>query len=213
MGTDHPAHVAAFLAEVLGGPTTYSVKHGGHPRIIRLLLDRHLTQVKRRRWVELLLATADELDMPNDPEFRSALVSYLEWGSRLAVINSQPGAVASNRSTAIGSLPTLPASAYRDRTVMEAFPFVGANTHTELPPLPYALTTARHSSKRALRNLCSTSARSRSLESSWPSSHMSRSPPSGVTRGMASRKLSNTGKRSRSSFPMERSAACTRPAP
>ncbi|HEY3493336.1 MAG TPA: hypothetical protein VGK73_01565 [Polyangiaceae bacterium] len=30
--------------------------------------------------------------MPGDPEFRSALVSYLEWGTRLAVVNSQPGA-------------------------------------------------------------------------------------------------------------------------
>jgi hemoglobin len=30
--------------------------------------------------------------MPDDPEFRSALVGYLEWGSRLAVINSQAGA-------------------------------------------------------------------------------------------------------------------------
>jgi hemoglobin len=30
--------------------------------------------------------------MPDDPEFRSALVGYLEWGSRLAVINSQSGA-------------------------------------------------------------------------------------------------------------------------
>lgn len=29
--------------------------------------------------------------MPDDPEFRSALVGYLEWGSRLAVINSQAG--------------------------------------------------------------------------------------------------------------------------
>ena len=26
--------------------------------------------------------------MPDDPEFRSAIVGYLEWGSRLAVINS-----------------------------------------------------------------------------------------------------------------------------
>ena len=40
----------------------------------------------------LLLDTADELNIPDDPEFRSALVGYLEWGSRLAVINSQPGA-------------------------------------------------------------------------------------------------------------------------
>jgi hemoglobin len=27
--------------------------------------------------------------MPDDPEFRSALVGYLEWGSRMAVKNSQ----------------------------------------------------------------------------------------------------------------------------
>jgi len=94
MGRDHPAHVAAFLAEVLGGPASYSAEHGGHPHMIRQHLNRHLTQDKRRRWVELLLSTADELALPDDPEFRSALVGYLEWGSRLAVINSQPGAVA-----------------------------------------------------------------------------------------------------------------------
>jgi len=92
MSPEHPAHVAAFLAEVLGGPADYSAAHGGHPHMIRQHLNRHLTQDKRRRWVELLLDTADELAMPDDPEFRSALVGYLEWGSRLAVINSQPGA-------------------------------------------------------------------------------------------------------------------------
>jgi hemoglobin len=91
MGVDHPAHVAAFLAEVLGGPRKYSDEHGGHPHMIQRHLDRHLTQEQRRRWVGLLLESADELSMPDDPEFRSALVGYLEWGSRLAVINSQPG--------------------------------------------------------------------------------------------------------------------------
>ena len=37
-----------------------------------------------------LIPTVDEnFDrLPSDPEFRSALVAYLEWGSRLAVINS-----------------------------------------------------------------------------------------------------------------------------
>lgn len=94
MDGEHPAHVAAFLGEVFGGPAAYSERHGGHPHMIRQHLNRHLSQAQRRRWVELLLATADELAMPDDPEFRSALVGYLEWGSRLAVINSQPGAVA-----------------------------------------------------------------------------------------------------------------------
>lgn len=92
MGADHPAHVAAFLAEVLGGPAAYTERHGGHPHMIQQHLNRHLTQAQRRQWVGLLLDTADELAMPDDPEFRSALVGYLEWGSRLAVINSQPGA-------------------------------------------------------------------------------------------------------------------------
>jgi hemoglobin len=92
MGADHPAHVAAFLAEVLGGPRLYSSERGGHPHMVQMHLNRHLSQDQRKRWVALLLDTADELGMPDDPEFRSALVGYLEWGSRLAVINSQPGA-------------------------------------------------------------------------------------------------------------------------
>lgn len=92
MGADHPHHVAVFLAEVLGGPAGYSERHGGHPRMIRQHLNRHLSQEQRRQWMGLLLDTADELGLPDDPEFRSALVGYLEWGSRLAVINSQPGA-------------------------------------------------------------------------------------------------------------------------
>jgi hemoglobin len=91
-------HVAAFLAEVFGGPATYSAEHGGHAAMIRHHLDRHLDQQQRKRWVELFLECADLLGLPDDPEFRSALVAYLEWGSRLAVINSQPGAVADEQA-------------------------------------------------------------------------------------------------------------------
>jgi hemoglobin len=91
MSAEHAKHVAAFLGEVLGGPADYSAAHGGHPHMIRQHLNRHLNQVQRREWVALLLDTADELQMPDDPEFRSALVGYLEWGSRLAVLNSQDG--------------------------------------------------------------------------------------------------------------------------
>jgi hemoglobin len=62
--------------------------------MIRKHLARGLSEVQRRRWVELLVDCADEVGLPTDPEFRSAFVAYIEWGSRLAVINSQPGAVA-----------------------------------------------------------------------------------------------------------------------
>ena len=94
MDAHHPHFVAQFLAEVLGGPSEYSAERGGHPHMIRQHLARHLTNEQRKAWVQLLLDTADEIGLPSDPEFRSALVAYLEWGSRLAVINSQPEVVA-----------------------------------------------------------------------------------------------------------------------
>lgn len=92
MSPEHPRHVALFLAEVLGGPASYSAEHGGHANMIRHHLGKSLTQPQRRRWIELLLECGDAIGLPDDPEFRSAFVAYLEWGSRLAVINSQPGA-------------------------------------------------------------------------------------------------------------------------
>lgn len=92
MDQAHAAHVAQFVAEVFGGPAEYSGERGGHPAMIRKHLDRALDDTKRKRWVTLLLECADEVGMPDDPEFRSAFVGYLEWGSRLAMINSQPGA-------------------------------------------------------------------------------------------------------------------------
>ena len=88
MSPDHFQHVACFIGEALGGPPEYSKLHGGHAEMIRHHLNRHITDPQRKRWMTLLLETADELQLPSDPEFRSALVAYLEWGSRLAVINS-----------------------------------------------------------------------------------------------------------------------------
>jgi hemoglobin len=92
MKPDHAQHVAAFVGEVLGGPRTYSATLGGHPGMIRHHLGRALTEAQRARWMQLLLQCADDVGCPSDPEFRSAFVAYLEWGTRLAVINSQPGA-------------------------------------------------------------------------------------------------------------------------
>jgi len=92
MDADHPVHVADFIGEVFGGPKLYSENHGGHPAMIRHHLNKHLTEIQRRRWINLLLDTYTDLELPADPEFASALVSYLEWGTRLAVINSQAGA-------------------------------------------------------------------------------------------------------------------------
>jgi hemoglobin len=94
MDANHPQHVAAWLGEVFGGPTDYSAARGGHAHMIKRHLGRELTEQQRRRWVNLLQDTADEVGLPNDPEFRASFVGYLEWGTRMAVMFSQPGMAA-----------------------------------------------------------------------------------------------------------------------
>jgi CDGSH-type Zn-finger protein/truncated hemoglobin YjbI len=91
MSADHPERVAKWLGEVFGGPTAYSEEYGGYPRMLSQHVGKELTEEKRARWVTLLLESAREAGLPNDAEFRSAFQSYIEWGSRLAVENSQAG--------------------------------------------------------------------------------------------------------------------------
>jgi CDGSH-type Zn-finger protein/truncated hemoglobin YjbI len=91
MSADHPERVAKWLAEVFGGPRRYSEEYGGYPRMISQHIGKGVTEDKRARWVELMLRSAVEAGLPNDPEFRSVLGAYIEWGSRLAVENSQVG--------------------------------------------------------------------------------------------------------------------------
>jgi hemoglobin len=89
MSPEHSKHVAHFIAEVFGGEKLYSEgDQGSHAIMIRHHLGKMLNETMRKRWIQLLLESADEIGLADDPEFRSAFVGYLEWGSRLAIINS-----------------------------------------------------------------------------------------------------------------------------
>lgn len=90
MSPEHVNHVAHFVAEVFGGEKLYTtVDNGSHARMIGKHIGKMLTEDMRKRWMDLLLQTADDIGLKSDPEFRSAFVGYIEWGTRLAVINSQ----------------------------------------------------------------------------------------------------------------------------
>ena len=89
MSADHPERVAAWLGEVFGGPKIYSGEMGGYSAMVMHHLGRALNEDQRARWVELIVRAADEVGLPDNAEFRSAFIGYLEWGTRLAVENSQ----------------------------------------------------------------------------------------------------------------------------
>jgi CDGSH-type Zn-finger protein/truncated hemoglobin YjbI len=92
MSPDHPQRVASWLSEVFGGPNLYSGTYGGYHRMLSQHIGKCLTEEQRSRWATLMVAAANEAALANDAEFRAAFVSYIEWGTRLAVENSQTNA-------------------------------------------------------------------------------------------------------------------------
>jgi hemoglobin len=92
MHPEHPKFVAMWLAEVFGGPDRYTTGRGGYPYMLARHLGKAITEPQRRRWINLLADAADEVGLPDDPEFRAAFIGYIEWGTRLAEANSRPGA-------------------------------------------------------------------------------------------------------------------------
>jgi len=88
MSPDHPERVAAWLSEVFGGPKFYSERYGGYARMISQHVGKNIKPEQRARWANLMAQSADDAGLPTDPEFRAAFLAYIEWGSRIAVENS-----------------------------------------------------------------------------------------------------------------------------
>ncbi|MCW6625025.1 group II truncated hemoglobin [Yersinia ruckeri] len=99
MHADHPEHVAIWLEEVLGGEANYTAHRGGFKGMVAKHRGRAIQPEQRKRWVDLMMECADEVNLPADPEFRSAFAGYIEFGSRRAQANSQPKAERSKRET------------------------------------------------------------------------------------------------------------------
>ena len=91
---EHRTHVTDWWCEVMGGPDAYTTGHGGYEHMLAKHRGLAITPEQRLRFVTLLSEAADSSALPADPEFRAALMGYAEWGTRIALHNSQPGAAA-----------------------------------------------------------------------------------------------------------------------
>ena len=92
VSAEHRDHVVAWWSEVFGGPDRYTRELGGYENMLARHRGLGIAPQQRARFVSLMSLAADDAGLPEDPEFRSALMAYLEWGTRLAMHNSQPGA-------------------------------------------------------------------------------------------------------------------------
>jgi hemoglobin len=78
----HPQHVerlAAYWAEVMGGPSTYSRTCGSQSDLLWMHAGNGDISDLGRRFVACFVAAADDAGLPPDPEFRAALRDYMQW--------------------------------------------------------------------------------------------------------------------------------------
>jgi hemoglobin len=87
----HTAHLISFFEEVMGGRQGYTEHHSGVEGLFDAHADLAITSDQRKRFVDLMLASADAVGLPADDRFRSALAARIESGSMFSMTLSQPG--------------------------------------------------------------------------------------------------------------------------
>lgn len=92
----HPQHVerlAAYWAEVLGGPPTYSATMGDQSSLLYLHSRTGDMTDLGRRFVACFALAMDDADLPPDPEFRAAMRAYMQWAVDDVLVYSPQDAV------------------------------------------------------------------------------------------------------------------------
>lgn len=84
---EHVDHLTAFTAESFGGPDRFS-RELGFEHLINVHRGLGITEEQRQRFVELYLAALDATGMPDDEPFRQAVTEHVEFGSKVAMQNS-----------------------------------------------------------------------------------------------------------------------------
>jgi hemoglobin len=84
---EHVDHLTAFTVESFGGPDDFT-RRLGFVHLINVHRGLHITEEQRERFVQLYMAALEASDLPDDNEFRAAILEHVEFGSRVAMQNS-----------------------------------------------------------------------------------------------------------------------------
>lgn len=76
---DHVQHLAAYWAEVFGGPTAYSRALGGHSGMLSIHAGQGMDTDLGQRFLACFEQAIEDAGLPKDADFREALVAYMSW--------------------------------------------------------------------------------------------------------------------------------------
>lgn len=76
---DHVRRLASYWAEVFGGPPAYTTGCGGHSAMLTIHAGTDAEADLGERFIRCFVQAADDAGLPEDPELRAALRSYMTW--------------------------------------------------------------------------------------------------------------------------------------
>jgi hemoglobin len=88
---EHTDRLAAYWAEVFGGPARFSELYGGHSAMLGIHAGQGAGDDYGPRFVACFMQAADDVGLPDDPDFRAALRSYMEWATEEVVSYAPQG--------------------------------------------------------------------------------------------------------------------------
>jgi hemoglobin len=83
----HVEHLTMFTAETFGGPARFS-RELGFAHLIDVHRHLGISEEQRRRFVELYMRALEESDLPQDEPFVRAVREHVEFGTQVAMQNS-----------------------------------------------------------------------------------------------------------------------------
>ena len=78
----HNENLAAYWAEVFGGPPAYSRGLGGHSGMLSIHAAHGAPDEWGDRFEACFVQAIDDAQLPADPEFRKVLRDYMQWATR-----------------------------------------------------------------------------------------------------------------------------------
>ena len=88
----HNENLAAYWAEVFGGPPRYTRTLGGHSGMLDLHAGHGAPDDWGDRFETCFVQAIDDAELPEDPEFRRVMRDYIHWATRQVNAYSPAGA-------------------------------------------------------------------------------------------------------------------------
>lgn len=89
----HVENLAAYWAEVFGGPARYSRSLGSHSGMLEMHAGTGAEDAFGPHFVQCFMQAIDDAELPDDGEFRASLRAYVDWAVGEVMAISPQGSV------------------------------------------------------------------------------------------------------------------------